>query len=219
MSSYLKQRLSVWAVKAIQMFGPHKITVLGIPVEISRNVFSPKFYCSSIFMAKNIRVLPGEAVLDMGTGSGIQAIIAAQTALRIVAVDINPEAVRYARENIAANKLDEKINVIQGDLFSSLSSNEKFDVILFTPPYLEGIPRTYLEHALFDPEKGLARRFFSEAGNYLKQGGYVQMLYSSIAEHEKVLTITDELGWIYKKTAEHRIATECFYIYKLTHSE
>jgi HemK-related putative methylase len=218
MFSYLKQQMSVWAVKAVQMFGPHKVTVLGIPIEISRNVFSPKFYCSSIFMAKNLRILPGETVLDMGTGSGIQAIIAAQTAVRVVAVDINPEAVRYARENIAANNLYNNVLVMQGDLFSPLSNDEKFDVILFTPPYLEGIPRTFLEHALFDPQKGLARRFFSKAGNYIKQGGYVQMLYSSIAAHEQVLKMTDELGWIYKKTAEHRIATECFYIYKLTYS-
>jgi release factor glutamine methyltransferase len=217
MSSYLKQRLSVWIVKAIQLFGPRKVTVLGIPIEISRNVFSPKFYCSSTFMAKNIRILPGEVILDMGSGSGIQAIVAAQTALKVVAIDINPEAVQYAKRNITANKLDKKINVIQGDLFSSLSSNEKFDVIIFTPPYLDGIPRTYLEHALFDPEKDLARRFFSEAGNYLKHGGYVQMLYSSLADHEKVLKIADALGWIYKKTAEYKIATECFYIYKLTY--
>ena len=89
----------------------------------------------------------------MGTGSGIQAITAGQTALNVIAVDINPEAVRFAKRNIIANGLRTRSPVVHSDLFSSLHSEDKFDVILFTPPYLKGTPKSDLDHALFDPKK------------------------------------------------------------------
>ena len=72
---------------------------------------------------------------------------------------------------------------------------EKFNVIFFTPPYFEGVPGSLLEQALMDPAKALARRFFTEAGDYLRDGGYVQMLYSSLAGAETVLGSGSDRGW------------------------
>jgi len=154
----------------------------------------------------------------MGTGSGIQAITAAASALEVVCVDINPEAVRYAKKNIHTNGLEKKVSVIQGDLFSALNPKNKFDLILFTPPYFEGTPRTLFELALIDPEKGLIKNFFSSAKDYLTHSGYVQMMYSSIAGHEHVLQIIRDLGWEHSLMAQSRTWTETFFIYKIVPS-
>lgn len=212
----LKQSFGTWCIRKIQKYGPHSVSVLGKTYEISEEVFNPKFYITSEFMARHINASHEDMVLDMGTGSGIQAITAAQGCSRVVAVDINPEAVKYAKRNVKANGVEEMVSVLQGDLFSPLSNDDRFDIILFTPPYLKGFARANFDHALFDHNKTLALRFFEEAKKHLKDNGYVQMIYSSIAEPEKILKISDELGWRHTIIAHKKKVFEEFIIYKLT---
>lgn len=114
----LRQRLSAWAIRLIQRFGPHEVRVLGRTFRTSRHVFNPKLFLTSKFMARHLDLRPTDRVLDMGTGSGIQAIVAAATAARVVAIDINPEAVRLARENARTNGVADKVTVLEGDLFA-----------------------------------------------------------------------------------------------------
>lgn len=212
----IRQGVSVWLIKMIQRYGAKRVDVLGMRFEVSEDVFNPRYYFTSEFMARHLCVRTDDDVLDMGTGSGIQAIVAGQRAGRVVAIDINPEAVDCARRNVRLNGLEEKITVIQGDLFEPLINGERFDIIIFTPPYMEGIPRTNLELALYDHKKGIVKRFFNKAGDYLKKGGYVQMLYSSIAEPSKTMEIIRGLGWNYNLIAKKGTLTETFMIYRLT---
>ena len=59
----------------------------------------------------------GESVIDVGTGSGILAIGAALFgASRVLAIDIDPDAVRVAAQNVAHNKVGQTVTVQQGDL-------------------------------------------------------------------------------------------------------
>lgn len=212
----LKQQIIIILIKAVQKFGKHRVTILGNTFDISEKVFNPGYYYTSIYMAKNIKVSPDDTVLDMGTGSGIQAVTAAQTASKVIAIDINPEAVRHAKINIEANGLKDRISVMEGDLFSPLEKKPAFSVILFTPPYLEGLPRSDFERALFDPEKTLIKRFFREAQYYLRQDGYIQMLYSSMADHETALSIARKLGWRSELISRQDTFSERFLIYKIT---
>ena len=212
----IKQPLAAWLIKKIQKYGPHKVRVSGRMYEVSENVFNPKFYFTSEFMARHIIVSFQDSVLDMGTGSGIQAITAGKRASSVIAVDISPDAVSFARRNVKAHGLEDTVSVVEGDLFSSLGPCHVFNVILFTPPYLEGKPDTVFDHSLFDHDKELIKRFFKEAGKYLKPGGYVQMLYSSIADPEVTLKITTDLGWNHKLVASQKTGTEHFLIYRFT---
>ncbi|UCD35114.1 MAG: tRNA (adenine(22)-N(1))-methyltransferase TrmK [Nitrospiraceae bacterium] len=216
MLSWLKQSLIVWLIKIVQRYGPRRVTVLGRSYEVSKDVFNPSYYYTSAFMAKHIRLSPDDVVLDMGTGSGIQAITAAQTASKVIAVDINPEAVRYARLNVEKSEAQDRVTVCAGDLFSPLKPGERFSVILFTPPYLQGRPRTDFDRALYDKDKELLKRFFNEAAGYLSPCGYVQMLYSSIASPEEALYLARHYGWEHSIIARGKTLTEEFFIYKLT---
>src|SRR5687767_14697484 len=94
----------------------------GVPLLILPQVFNPVLLRSGAIMARALLGLPLSdparlAVLDLGTGSGIGAVFAAQRGASVVAVDINPEAVRCARINALLNDLDERIEVRRGDLF------------------------------------------------------------------------------------------------------
>ena len=78
-------------------------------------------------------------VLDMGTGSGIQAITAKKNYFdsEVVGADINPMAIDLAEENAKLNKVDIKFFV--SDLFERFY-NQKFDLIIFNAPYLPSKP-------------------------------------------------------------------------------
>lgn len=213
--NHLRQRLAACAVRLVQRFGPHTVRVFGDTYVVRPEVFNPAFFVTSKFMARNVRVGPQDAVLDMGTGSGILAVTAGRVARRVVAVDVNPAAVLCARENVERNGLADRVEVLQGDLFAPLAPGERFDVVLFTPPYFEGALRRPFDHALHDPGKALARRFLAEAGRWLAPGGYLQMVYSSLAVPGRVLRTAEESGWRWSVTARKRALFETFTIYRL----
>jgi release factor glutamine methyltransferase len=62
----------------------------------------------------------GERVLDMGTGSGVNAIMAAKKGADVLAVDINPDAIRAARANAERNGLADLVEVRYSDVFSEV---------------------------------------------------------------------------------------------------
>ncbi|TRO45649.1 methyltransferase domain-containing protein, partial [Candidatus Bathyarchaeota archaeon] len=115
---------------------------------VDENVYEPAE--DSFLFAENLHVKEDETVLDMGTGCGILGILAARSACLVVAVDINPYAVRCAKENALLNNVHSKISFVQGDLFAPLNQNAKFDLILFNAPYLpveENEPTSWDRHA------------------------------------------------------------------------
>lgn len=79
----------------------------------------------------------GGSLLDVGTGSGILAIAAARLGAKgIVAVDIDPDAVRVAQENVAHNGLEDAIEVRKGDLLQGLSQQFDFAVANILAPVI-----------------------------------------------------------------------------------
>ena len=75
-------------------------------------------------------------ILDIGTGTGLIAIMAAQRSseAKITAIDIDEECVLQAQENIAASPWPDRIEVIHSAL-QEFDASEKFDVIISNPPY------------------------------------------------------------------------------------
>jgi release factor glutamine methyltransferase len=85
---------------------------------VDENVYEPAE--DSFLFSENLQIEAGTRVLDMGTGCGILGIIAAKEA-EVVAVDLNPYAIRCARENARINNVRSKMVFIQGDLFTFLN--------------------------------------------------------------------------------------------------
>lgn len=75
-------------------------------------------------------------ILDIGTGTGLIAIMAAQRApkAQIIGIDIDSDCIEQARENVAASPWSERINIIHSSL-QEFSSSEDLDIIISNPPY------------------------------------------------------------------------------------
>ena len=75
-----------------------------------------------------------ECTLDLCTGSGIQSIVASKYSESVVAVDINPRAIRFARFNVQLNGVN-NVKVLEGDLYEAVRE-KNFDTILANPPFV-----------------------------------------------------------------------------------
>ena len=91
-------------------------------------------------------VKPGQRVFDLGTGSGILAIAAAKLGAKVDAVDLDSVAIRVAQENVDLNRVNDRVQVVRGDLGTVLTgqadvviANIIADVILILLPDLKRI--------------------------------------------------------------------------------
>src|ERR1700680_532601 len=189
--------------------------VHGIPFVVTPSVFNPKVPRTGEFLASQIDARLAQqdwAVLDMGTGSGVCAIFAARHARRVVAVDINEAAVRCADINARLNHLEHKIDVRQGDMFAPVQG-EKFDLILFNPPFLRGTPRDDRERAWRSSD--VAERFAASLGAHLKPGGSALVLLSSFGDSPAFLQAFRKHDFTISVLAQRQFVNETLAIFRL----
>jgi HemK-related putative methylase len=159
----------------------------NFPLLILPGVLNPRLTRSGAFFATQLNaglLGRGSEVLDMGTGSGVCAIAAAQYARRVVAVDINPVSVRCARINALINSLGGTIEVVQGDLFAPVKGR-RFDVILFNPPFVHGTPRNDADRAWRSMD--VAERFAAGLTEHLTPAGFALLVLSTYGDAGRFL--------------------------------
>lgn len=143
------------------------------------------FGMDAVLLADFAKVRPGVRILDIGTGTGVIPILmAAKTqASHFTGLEIQTEMAEMARRSVALNGLQQKIEIVTGDLkeASKHFGGASFDVVTCNPPYMEDC------HGLKNPEeaKAIARHevlccledILRESAAVLKSGGHFYMVY------------------------------------------
>ncbi len=163
----------------------------SLDFKVDRNVLTPRPETEILVerflsLAKAREAAGPLDVLDLGTGSGILAVVAALeiSSCRATAVDCSLEALETARENARAHGVQDRIEFVHSDWFERVAPTARFDFILCNPPY---IPENYMDRLPpdvknFEPESALNggaggldcfRRIVPEAGLRLNPGGYL----------------------------------------------
>ncbi len=191
----------------------------------------------SLLLEKHVKKYSRNNVLDMGTGSGIQAIAASRKAEFVIAVDISNESLKKTQKNIENTGI-KNIFVFKSDLFSFfdkpreikniknkkirnfLLKKPKFDLIVFNPPYLpkdQGIK----DKTIYGGVKGheTLEEFLSQTENYLKKDGKVLIVFSSLTNKEKIDEIITEKGFNFKIIDQEKISFETLFVYSIKRSE
>ncbi len=117
---------------------------------------------------------PVARCLDLGTGSGIQALFASAHADRVVATDRNPRAVAFAAFTMALNSIG-NVEARQGDLFEPVTG-ERFGLIVSNPPFVISPDRRFEYRDSGLPGDEVCRRIVTEAPDHLEEGGWCQLL-------------------------------------------
>jgi methylase of polypeptide subunit release factors len=118
---------------------------------------------------------PVSAALDLGTGSGIQALHAAQRATRVTATDLNPRALHTTALTLALSGAP-AADLREGSLFEPLQDDETFDLIVSNPPFVisPDARLTYRDGGMGGDD--LCRSLVQGAGERLNEGGFAQFL-------------------------------------------
>lgn len=171
----------------------------GVPLVSVPDVLNPVVFRGGELFARTVASSPladptsgptGRA-LDMGTGSGVCAVFLARRGWQVTAVDLNPEAVRCAKANALINRLEERIDVRHGDLFAPVP-DERFDLILFNPPFFRGEPKGLFDLAWRATD--VMERFAAGLPGALTDGGRALILLSTDGDAAGMLRALEANG-------------------------
>ena len=130
---------------------------------------------------------------DIGTGTGLLAIILAQRGVnQVIATDLNPRALDCASENFTRLALT-NVQFQQADLYPT--NTPLANLIVCNPPWLPAKPSSPLEYAVYDANSAMLRGFLQGAKTHLAQQGEVWLILSDLAEHLQLRTREELLGW------------------------
>jgi release factor glutamine methyltransferase len=173
-----------------------RVKDFGFTLLVHPTVFHPKLYFSSQILGQYVAGLnlKNKRVLDMGTGSGIIGLCAAGAGADVVSVDVNPIAVECARKNAELNSLGEKIECRDGNLFSTIQVDERFDYILWNPPFYLDKPKDRAGHAWNAGENYTTiEQFATQASRFLAPSGKVAIILSSDVDAGLILSFFSRL--------------------------
>jgi release factor glutamine methyltransferase len=164
----------------------------GLDFEVNRNVLIPRPE-TELLIERVLKLLAtvheAPFICDVGTGSGCIAITLVHELpqSQAVALDISPEALAVAERNAARHSVGDRIKFFVSDCFAALNEQDAqqspFDLIVSNPPYVENGAMAGLQREVrnFEPHTALVagddglrviRRLLSDAGSFLKTGGF-----------------------------------------------
>lgn len=192
----------LYLAKVRKHLSPYEVDVMGVSLVVHPGVMSPRYDWAGLFMIENLPIdLRGRRILEVGSGCGLVSVHALlRGAEEVVAVDINPAAVRNTLENVSRIGASTRAKVVHSDLFDEVQG--QFDTIIFNAPYHGCEAADPLELGVADPDYRTLRRFFHQVSRYLRADGSLLFGFSESGDLELArslivhagLMVTDEVS-------------------------
>ncbi|MBU7596477.1 class I SAM-dependent methyltransferase [Streptomyces sp. P38-E01] len=129
--------------------------------------------------------------LDLGTGTGVLAVVLARRGVRrVVATELDPRARECARENVERLGAADRVEVREADLYP----DGRAPLVVCNPPWVPAKPTSPIEHAVYDPGSRMLRGFLSGLRGALLPDGEGWLILSDLAEHLELRSREELLG-------------------------
>lgn len=186
--------------------GAVTVDYLGRTFAVPATVFGPTPTSDLLGQAVLDEVRAEDRVLDMGTGCGVNAVLAASRARDVVGVDVNPDAVAAAIENAARNGVGPRTTFFESDVFARVEG--AFDLMIIDPPFRWFRPRDALEASITDDGYGVLRRFLDGAANHLSSGGRILLFFGTTGDIAFVDECIARAGWVADVVGERTLVKD-----------
>lgn len=174
-----------------------KFQYKDIELEVPDTVYYPEE--DSLLLLETVEKsdLKRKIFLEVGCGSGLISIVMAKKGCDVTATDIDKNAVLATKKNAERNGV--RVIVKQSDLLSSVK--EKFDLIVFNPPYL---PEDENDSHLGDVKvqliggatgREVIERFLKQANSCLNESGKILLLISSLTGEKEITKMCKKYGY------------------------
>ena len=142
----------------------------------TRPDYVPGIQPTSLALARTTVRRPVRAALDVGTGCGVQALLAARHSEHVVAVDLNPRALELASLNARLNRI-ENVEFRLGNLFEPVE-DMRFDLVVSNPPCVISPDAAYVFRDSGLPGDAVSRETVRLATTALNDGGFAHVMAS-----------------------------------------
>ena len=176
-----------WRVKGVA------IENLGLSIFPHYGVFAPTRHEYVQLLLDAPLPASYDVAFDIGTGTGLLAIILAQRGVKqVIATDLNPRALACASDNLTRLDLP-AVQLQQADLYPT--DAPLANLLVCNPPWLPAKPTSPLEFAVYDANSTMLRGFLQGAKQHLAVQGEVWLILSDLAEHLQLRSRDELLGW------------------------
>ena len=170
--------------------GAHEWLRRGVPVPALGGTIHPRYgvfapvrgeYVDLVARALATRAAgwkEGWLAFDVGTGTGVLAILLAKAGARVVATDLDPRAVACARENAERFGVAGRVQAVEADLFPPGRAR----LVVANPPWVPAVPHGPLDRAVYDPGGALLGRLIGALADHLAEGAEAWLVLSDLAE-------------------------------------
>ena len=166
---------------------------LGLSISPHYGVFAPTRHEYVTLLLDAPLPAVHDIAYDIGTGTGLLAIILAQRGVKqVIATDLNPRALACAKENFTRLALT-SVQLQRADLYPT--DAPLANLIVCNPPWLPAKPSSPLEYAVYDANSKMLRGLLQGAKTHLAEQGEVWLILSDLAEHLQLRTRKELLGW------------------------
>jgi len=203
MSDEYAETLHRWhdtAYNEMRQRGDVTLSYLGKEFVVPADVFAPTPMSDLLGRAVLGEVRKDDQLLDMGTGCGVNAILAASKSGDVIGVDINPQAVASAKANAVRNSVAQRTTFFVSDVFDAVRGT--FDLIIFDPPFRWFRPRDLLEASIADENYRSLTRFIQQTRKHMNPGGRILLSFGTSGDAEYLSKLIERERFASETVAE-----------------